>query len=334
MAAEPTTRPDAKKIIDTVVEALREGIEHFDDEFSLVPADYEVLLHRDAYDELQSIFPYIVDRAQVQLDKELERLNTTGPPHQARRFATWLKRLVSFRWLHRAADASARKLPVARYKRAGYGWQLRFNMTLDPSADLGYVAVVAELAAPQPAEAFAGPVTRRLTVRGADGRYRTQTLRPDAPSLSVSADGAAAPAGEVTQRTVRPATPVAEAGGYGPLATLAFKDDDGPQTYTMTAREIAVGRGGEGADHLQVVLNTVRDVSREHLRIRYVPQTRAFEVKDVSSLGTTVNGRLVAPSIDKAGGRDLDRWEPLPDRATIGLAGVILIDFERVSSDE
>jgi pSer/pThr/pTyr-binding forkhead associated (FHA) protein len=73
-------------------------------------------------------------------------------------------------------------------------------------------------------------------------------------------------------------------------------------------------------------------VSREHARIQRTPEG-TFRIKDLSKLGTTVNGVPVPSSLESADGgvRDLDRWEPLPDKARIGLAGVIYLDFERLA---
>ncbi len=58
-----------------------------------------------------------------------------------------------------------------------------------------------------------------------------------------------------------------------------------------------------------------------------------FRIKDLSKLGTTVNGVPLPRSLEAADGgvKDLDRWEPLPDKARIGLAGVIYLDFERLA---
>ena len=113
-----------------------------------------------------------------------------------------------------------------------------------------------------------------------------------------------------------------------PLAHLAFKDDDGPRTFTMTRSEIAVGRGGDEDRPVDLQLRTLPDVSREHLRLRYDATRQTFLIKDVSSYGTTLDGRPVTPSIDKTNQQDLDHWEPLLPETTIGLAGVLFIDFK------
>ena len=77
-------------------------------------------------------------------------------------------------------------------------------------------------------------------------------------------------------------------------------------------------------------LDTSLDVSREHARLRRAADG-AFRIKDLSKLGTTVNGKPLPPSLagEGDGVRDLDRWVDLPDRARIGLAGIVFLDFER-----
>ncbi len=95
----------------------------------------------------------------------------------------------------------------------------------------------------------------------------------------------------------------------------------------MTRQEIAIGRGGDGTT-VDLQLHTLPDVSREHLRLRYEPTRQRFLIKDVSSYGTTIDSRPVTPSLDKTTREDLDRWEPIPPETTIGLAGVLFIDFK------
>ena len=71
------------------------------------------------------------------------------------------------------------------------------------------------------------------------------------------------------------------------------------------------------------------DVSREHLRIRRDPGTGRFFLIDLSSLGTTVNGRPVPRGYDEVEGtkRENGTEAPLPDGARIGLADAVYLDF-------
>ena len=83
---------------------------------------------------------------------------------------------------------------------------------------------------------------------------------------------------------------------------------------------------------MDLKLKTKKDVSREHVQLRRDPKNGQFYVKDLSTLGTTVNGRRVPPSISQVNGAELDQniEVALPDKSQIGLAGVMAIDFKAV----
>ena len=113
-------------------------------------------------------------------------------------------------------------------------------------------------------------------------------------------------------------------------ARLSYQDNRGPQTYLMSKDEIVIGR--EAPDvWVDLRLDTLPDVSREHARVQRTPEGR-FRIKDLSKLGTTVDGSAIPRSLEVVDGevKDLDRWAVLPDKARIGLAGVVQIQFERV----
>ena len=337
MREQPAARPDARRIIDTIVEAMRKGTEPFDDEFSLVPSEFDVELHPEAYNELASIFPIIEERAIVRLDRELEALNTAGGRNVLRRLAAWVKRIVTLAWVRKAADAATKRLPAAHHKPAGYSWRIRFNMTLAPQADLGYIAVIAQLATAR-RNNLAGPKTRRLTVRNTDGSFKTRLLgqgeRATPPSetrvpQTTPSESTPAEAAATVRTAIAPSSePTVPEMSDRPLARLSYKDDDGQHTFSMARLEIGVGRGGDEGQQVDLHLHTLSDVSREHLRLRYEPTRQTFLIKDVSSYGTTIDGRPVTPSIDKTTRQDLDHWEPIPPETTIGLAGVLFIDFK------
>jgi len=118
------------------------------------------------------------------------------------------------------------------------------------------------------------------------------------------------------------------------LATLSFSDERGPQVFRMEKPSLVVGRGGPGY-WVDLKVKTSFDVSREHLRLRHDPATGAFFLKDVSRLGTTLDGATVPSSVERDGGgpgRDLDVEVPLPAKAVIGLAGVLFLEFRAETS--
>ena len=72
------------------------------------------------------------------------------------------------------------------------------------------------------------------------------------------------------------------------------------------------------------------DVSREHARIRRDPRSGSFFIIDLSTLGTTVNGERVPKGYDEADGtkRENGVETPLPNRARIGLADTVFLQFD------
>jgi hypothetical protein len=100
-------------------------------------------------------------------------------------------------------------------------------------------------------------------------------------------------------------------------AEVRYQDDSGPQVYPVTQNRVRVGRGGEDQP-MDLALYTNDEVSREHLAIRRDSATGAFFISDLSTNGTTLNGKKLAKGVE----------QPLPERAEIGLGGVLKLEFE------
>lgn len=100
-------------------------------------------------------------------------------------------------------------------------------------------------------------------------------------------------------------------------AEIRYEDDSGPQLFLMTQDEISVGRGGDGAQ-VSLALYTNDEVSREHLRVRRDPARKRFLIVDNSMNGTWLNGKRLKRGEE----------EPLPQKAQISVAEVILLQFE------
>jgi hypothetical protein len=113
-------------------------------------------------------------------------------------------------------------------------------------------------------------------------------------------------------------------------ARIAYKDDSGQREFWVVKDEIVIGRDAPDV-WVDLRLETSLDVSREHARLRRAPESGTFRIKDLSKLGTTVNGKSLPASLEGSGEgeRDHDRWTDLPDRARIGLAAIVFLDFER-----
>jgi hypothetical protein len=190
------------------------------------------------------------------------------------------------------------------------GWQIRILEDTDEDAAPGDIAISSELALPAKDELGSGSMTKRIATRRMGGVE------------SVKQSYAAAPA--------VPAAPAADAGAF---AVIEYEDSTGHKTYRMTKDEIVVGRGGR--DYwTDIKLETLSDVSREHFRLRRDAASGQFFLKDLSQLGTTIDGAKAPASMVLEGGEKRDRnlEAPVPARARIGLAGVVFLEFRSTSN--
>jgi len=192
------------------------------------------------------------------------------------------------------------------------GWQIQILENTDDDAQPGDVVIYSELALPAKPEFGSGSMTKRIATR----RLATASAIADGPTVALS----------VAQR-------VEPAGDPKAYAVIEYQDNRGRQTYSMTKDQIVVGRGGR--DYwTDVKLETLPDVSREHFRLRRDPATGKFYLKDLSRLGTTINGEAAPSSVEfvDGGKRDRDVETPLPEAARIGLAGVLFLDFRSLAN--
>jgi hypothetical protein len=179
------------------------------------------------------------------------------------------------------------------------GWDIRFEADADGEMAPGDIAVASELTLPAQPE-YEGSRTRRITTM----RLGERTSGPVPPAVSQAPTGTT-------------------------YATLTYEDKQGRQRVPVTTSQLVIGRGGVGY-WVDVKLDTSPDVSREHVRLRRDETSGQFFLKDLSSLGTTVDGVPVPSSVEVVEGRKRDKGieVPLPARAKIGLANVIVLEFE------
>jgi hypothetical protein len=90
----------------------------------------------------------------------------------------------------------------------------------------------------------------------------------------------------------------------------------GPHAHDVCKDSVTIGRGGI-AYPVDIRIASAVDVSREHARIRRDPKTARFYLIDLSSLGTTLNGRHVPRGYEEHEGakRENGVETPLPDTA-------------------
>lgn len=288
-AATPAT---ARDVILEIVRNMKEGLEplHYS---TLPPAIYHVYLHPDDMERLRGIVPRILDEARRALDAEVEKLNRGS---MAASFAEKLK----------LAKRGEAKIAVP-----DGGWQIRILENTDEEVSPGDVVIYSELALPAKMELSAGSMTKRIATRKLAGTE------------------SAAQASYETRKTAAPPPLAAETPTEeGVFAVIEYEDQGGKKTFRMNKNEIVVGRGGR--DYwTDIKLETLADVSREHFRLRRDPESGKFFLKDLSRLGTTINGEAAPSSIDFSDGEKRDRQveAPVPSPSRIGLAGVVFLEF-------
>jgi hypothetical protein len=185
------------------------------------------------------------------------------------------------------------------FRNAGGEWQIEFLADPDGEMAEGDLLIDSELILPANPDLGVGERTRRITTTHGQ---RTQTRE------------------HTINRTVPAATRT--------LARLEYDDDAGQHSYEMSKDLVTIGRGGI-AYPVDVRIVSSPDVSREHARLRRDPQTGRFFLIDVSTLGTTLNGRHVPKGYDEIDGakRENGAETALPDTATIGLADTVVLEF-------
>jgi hypothetical protein len=184
------------------------------------------------------------------------------------------------------------------------GWQIRFLENTDEEAAPGDIMISSELALPAKDDFGSGAMTKRIATRRMGGVESTKQSYDAAPAATA-----------------------------GAFAVIEYDDQHGRKVYQMAKDEIVVGRGGR--DYwTDIKLETLPDVSREHFRLRRDPASGQFFLKDLSRLGTTINGEKAPSSIEFEGSEKRDRnlEAPVPPRARIGLAGVVFLEFRSTAN--
>ena len=212
-----------------------------------------------------------------------------------------LERLNRPSWLRRQLGLTkARRAPL---ENAGPRWHVEFLCDTDHELENeGDILVHSDLVlAPDP-ELGVGERTRRIiTVRSGDHTSRRQEVSSFAST-----------AGQMVH------------------ARLTYRDKAGEHQRDLVSDRTTIGRGGASFP-VDIRLTTSEDVSREHVRIRRDPLTGKFYLIDLSSLGTTLDGRHVPRGVEERDGVKTENGAEtlLPARARIGLADTVYLDFEQ-----
>lgn len=237
--------------------------------------------------------------------REHERLEGIVPILQeqtVRALAEELERLNARsairRWVRRFVGESEPEIC-----NAAADWQVEF--LADPDGDMGEgdLLVDSELVLPASPDLGIGERTRRITTvhSGQRATTREQTVGRS-PSSSAA--------------TV--------------LGRIEYHDQSGHHGCDVIKDSVTIGRGGI-AYPVDIRVASSPDVSREHARIRRDPKTDQFFLIDLSSLGTTLNGRHIPKGYDEVEGtkRENGSETALPDVAKIGLADTVFLEFRK-----
>jgi hypothetical protein len=186
------------------------------------------------------------------------------------------------------------------------GWRVEFFENTDEDVEAGDIVIYSELALPAKPEYGAGSMTKRINTRRMAGELTaSQKYEERLPET------------------------LAETKEMEAYAIIEYEDQAGRQAYRMAKNQIVIGRGGR--DYwTDLKLTTLPDVSREHVRLRRDAQSGEFFIKDLSRLGTSVNGEQIPTSVEYVDGekRDKNVEVKLPATARIGLADVVFLDFK------
>jgi hypothetical protein len=210
----------------------------------------------------------------------------------ARRNRRSVTRRVVGRWLGR--------LPPLEHADAR--WHVDFVPDLDGELqDEQDIVVHSELILPAELELGSGERTRRLTTVHAAQRTAVRSRTDQSPS---------------------------SAAGYG---RVVYQDQNGAHHYDLVKESTTIGRGGTMYP-VDVRVATTDEVSREHARIRRDPATGALFLIDLSTHGTSIDGRPVPRGFDEVDGgkRENGAQVVLPPKARIGLANTVFLEFERL----
>ncbi|MGH9314721.1 MAG: FHA domain-containing protein [Vicinamibacterales bacterium] len=220
-----------------------------------------------------------------------QTMRALGDELQALNWRSSMRRWVE-RW-RRDSDPEIRN--------AAPDWQVAFLADPDGDMNEGDLLIDSELVLPASPDLGVGERTRRITTVHAGQRTTTHEQ-----SVNRTPSGATGPV----------------------LARIDYDDDAGHHSYDIVKDSITIGRGGI-AYPVDIRIASSPDVSREHVRLRRDPKTGRFFVIDLSSLGTTLNGRHVPKGYDEVDGakRENGAETMLPDSAKIGLADTVFLEF-------
>ena len=269
---------------DLVAEVLRnmeEGLFRIRKK-TVVPAIYRIYLNPEDHGQFRDVEGYVRTEIRGALDERLAQWNGSKL-----RLARVLLEKIG------AGDGAE----TGEYVRVADDWTVEIYPDAEGKLASGEIEIHSELGAPQKAEPGGGSMTRRIIPQKAEVTIAPVAVAPAAVANSDFPDD---------ERTKGRA-----------FAHITYVDQTGPKVFEVTKNLTVIGRGGRSY-WVDVRLETLPDVSREHCRIRRDPESGRFTIEDVSQFGTAVNGTPVGK----------DASVELPAAATISLADVVELGWQ------
>jgi hypothetical protein len=300
MLAKTSQKLDGKLISGELIRNMELG--QFEMAYAiLLPCNFTIYLNPEDHAILSGVFGLIAEDARRALRARVLAMN--APP----RFAI-------------GKFAKAAK----EFKIACQDWHLEFLP--DPEVPINDIEIHSEYSETvQPG--FRGTRTTLLEREPTAGLQRMRGVDAQAtavltttPSIVPAADASSSVAGQTRATVVTNGAAVPEKRTVADervYAEIRYRDDTGDQVYLMTRNEVRIGRGG-GERPMDVALYTTDEVSREHLVIRRVAATGVFVIQDLSTNGTSVDGKRLTRGEE----------EMLSTPASIDVGEVILLSFE------
>ena len=297
--ARPVSQGD--DLIGEVLRNMEEGLFRIRHK-TLVPAVYRIYLNPEDYEPFRDVVPFIAGENPRRARRTPRRMEQFAP--QSRFASARQNRRPRFRLRGRRIRpprrllGSLKSIPISTavasqpgeievYSRTRRAPEIRIRRRLARQTSI-----------------FPAAQPQRIKKRSrAEKEFKPSESAPETVPIGATAVPLAHVRRTSTQRRQRPNKRAST------FAYLRYTDQRGSQTFDVTKNQVVIGRGGRSY-WVDLKLETLPDVSREHCRIRRDNETGRFTIEDVSQFGTAVNGKPV--------GRNASA--ELPRRATISLA--------------
>lgn len=282
MAARVAGRLQGDDLVAEVLRNMEDGLFRIRKK-TVVPAIYRIYLNPDDHKQFRDVEGFVRDEIRSALDERLAQWNGS----KLRLARVLLEKI-----------GAGESVETAEYVRVADDWTVEIYPDVDGKLAGGEIEIHSELGAPQKAELGGGSQTRRIIPQKADAAPVASV--PPSQGLPAEADLFE------DERTKGRA-----------FAHIKYVDETGPKVFEVTKNLTVIGRGGRSY-WVDVRLETLPDVSREHCRIRRDSESGRFTIEDVSQFGTSVNGNPIGK----------DTSVELPGSATINLAGVVDLQWQ------